>query len=93
MAKSCKFARRLRLGEHRARGPLGFARRAELAAFEAVEQPLGGKEAEAARVSCDDAGGAVVDFDDVGVGLGFELGFKLTLGHDCSFAAIATFLS
>jgi len=28
------------LGEHRARGPLGLARRAELAAFEAVEQAL-----------------------------------------------------
>ncbi|MGY3471215.1 hypothetical protein ACVW0I_008086 [Bradyrhizobium sp. LM6.11] len=72
-------------GEHRTGSTLGFARRAELATFETVEQPLGGEETEAARVSRDDAGGAVVDFDDVGVGL--------LLGHDCSLAGVSAFLS
>ena len=62
------------LREHSARGAFGVAGRAELATLKAVEQTLGGEEAEAALVARDDAGGAVVDFDDVG------------LGNDCSFA-------
>jgi hypothetical protein len=84
LAKSGELARRLR-SENTARGSFGLARRAELAAFEAVEQALGGEKAEAALISCDDAGGAVLDFNDVGVGL--------DLGHDCSFAGISAFLS
>jgi hypothetical protein len=66
-------------------GTFGFARRAELAPFETVEQALGGEEAEAPLLSCDDAGGAVVDLDDVGV--------RLDLGHDCSLADVSAFLS
>ena len=73
------------LGEHRACGALRLARRAELATLEAVEQTLGGEEAEAARIPRDDAGGAVVDFDDVSV--------RLNSGHDCSFAGISALLS
>jgi hypothetical protein len=89
VGKELRICAPVSLGEHSAGRALGFARRAKLAAFEAVEQALGGEEAEAALISCDDAGGAVVDFDDVGVRLGFEL----ELGHDCSFAEISAFLS
>ncbi|WP_177242988.1 hypothetical protein [Bradyrhizobium sp. Gha] len=60
-----------------------------MTAFETVEQTLGGKEAEAALTASDDASGAIVDFDDVGVGLGLLLGS----GHDCSFAEVSAFLS
>ena len=76
LAKSEGLARRLR-SENTAR--------AAGAAFEAVEQPLGGEKAEAALIAGDDAGGTIVDFDDVGVGLG--------LGHDCSLAEVSAFRS
>src|SRR5215475_14325739 len=58
------------LGEHGARRAFGVAGRTELATFETVEQAFGGEEAEAALIACDDAGGAVVNFDDVGFGHG-----------------------
>jgi hypothetical protein len=63
--------------KQRARRALGVARRAEHAAFEPVERAVGGEEGEAAFVARDDAGGAVMNSDDVG------------FGHDASFAAIA----
>jgi hypothetical protein len=67
--------------KQRARRALGVPRRAEHAAFEPVERAVGGEEREAANVTGlvarDDAGGAVMNFDDVG------------FGHDASFAAIA----
>ena len=56
------------LGEDGACGAFGVPGRAERSSFEAVEQALGGKEPEAALVLSDDAGGAVVNFDDVGFG-------------------------
>jgi hypothetical protein len=59
---------------HRA---LGVPRRAKHAAFEPVERAVGGEKPESAFVARDDAGGAVMNFDDVG------------FGHDASFAAIA----
>jgi hypothetical protein len=65
------------LQEQRTRRALGVARGAKLAAFEAVEDAIGGKEAEAALVSCDDTRGVTSDFDDIGV------------GHDGSFAGPA----
>jgi hypothetical protein len=83
LARKREFAR-WRRSENTARAARS-ASRAELTAFETVEQALGGEEAEAAYVSGHDSNGAVVDLDDVGVGLG--------LGHDCSFAGVAAFLS
>ena len=66
----------LGLGRHeRLRGAFGLANRKEGAALEAVEQPFRGEEAEGASVTSDDAGGAIMNFDDIGI------------GHACSFAA------
>jgi hypothetical protein len=53
---------------------LRVAGRAEVAAIKTIESALGGKEGEAALVACDDTGGTVVNFDDVG------------FGDECSFA-------
>ena len=64
------------LQEQRTRRALGVARGAKLAAFEAVEDAIRGKEAVAALVFRDDARGAASDFDDVSV------------GHDGSFAGL-----
>lgn len=60
--------------EQRSRRALGIARGAKLAAFEAVEDAIGGKETVAALVFRDDARRMASDFDDIGV------------GHDGSFA-------
>lgn len=59
--------------QQRSRGAFGIARRIELAAFQAVERTVRGKEAVTALVPRNDARGSVLDFDDVG------------LGHVCSF--------
>jgi len=53
---------------------LGLAGRAKIAAIETIEGAIGGEEGEAALVACDDTGGAVVNFDNIG------------FGHQCSFA-------
>jgi hypothetical protein len=59
--------------KQRSRRALGIARGAKLAAFEAVEDAIGGKEAVAALVSRDDARGVASDLDDIGVGDGGSL--------------------
>ena len=60
--------------QHRPRRAFRLAGRAEIAAIETIESAIGGEEGEPALVACDDTGGAVVNFDDVG------------FGHGCSFA-------
>jgi hypothetical protein len=64
----------LTAAQYRPRRALCLAGRAEIAAIEMIESAIGGEEGEAALVACDDTGGAVVNFDDVG------------FGHGCSFA-------
>jgi hypothetical protein len=59
------------------RRPFGFPDRAEDPALETVEGAFGRKEAEAAPIAGDNPRGAILDFDDIGV------------GHDRSFAAKA----
>jgi hypothetical protein len=66
--------------EQRTHRKLRIAGGAELAPFQTVERWLGREEAEAAFVACDDAGGAVMDFDDIGS------------GHGCSFAGMPALL-
>src|SRR4029453_16726322 len=56
--------------QHRPGCALRLAGRAEIAAIETIESAIGGEEGEAALVACDDAGGAVMNFDDVGFGHG-----------------------
>ena len=60
--------------QHLSRRALRLSGRAEVAAIEAIESAIGGEEGEAALVACDDTGGAVVNFDNIG------------FGHQCSFA-------
>jgi len=62
--------------QHQPGRALRLADRAEIAAIETIEGAIGGEEGEATLVACDDAGSAVVNFDDVG------------FGHGCSFADI-----
>jgi hypothetical protein len=56
------------LQEQRSRRALGIARGTKLAAFEAIEDAIRGKEMVAALVFRDDARSMASDFDDVGVG-------------------------
>jgi len=60
--------------QYRLRRTFRLAGRAEIAAIETIESAIGGEEGEPALVACDDTGGTVVNFDDVG------------FGRDCSFA-------
>ena len=64
------------LQEQCPRRALGVTHGTKLAAFEAIEDAIGGKETATALVPCDDACGATSDFDDLGV------------GHDVSFAGL-----
>ncbi len=68
-------------GEQRACGALRVPGGAKFAAIEAVEGGFRGEEAETALVAGDDAGGAVVNFNDIG------------FGHGCSFAGRPALLS
>jgi hypothetical protein len=74
LSKPSTPATAIRVGE-RSRRTFGVPDRTENAALQTVECAFGRKEAKTASVPGDDAGGAILDFDDIGV------------GHDCSFAA------
>ena len=67
--------------EQRARREFGISRGAELTTFQTVERSLGGEEAKAALVAGNDAGRAIIDFDNVGD------------GHGCAFAGMPALLS
>ena len=67
--------------EQRARREFGISRGAKPTTFQTVERSLGGEEAEPALVAGDDACGAIIDFDNVG------------LGHGCAFAGMPALLS
>ena len=76
--------------QYRLRRTFRLAGRAEIAAIETIENAIGGEEGEPAIVACDDSGGAVVNFDDVGFGHGCSFADNVGAPVECMISGFAT---
>jgi hypothetical protein len=67
--------------EQRFSCPFGVTGGPKLLPFQPIKRAIRGEKTESASVACNDSGGPMMNFDDVG------------LGHGCSFAGMPTLLS